>query len=267
MPKFCQYCGAPLKEGARFCTGCGHSVAQPSQPINPTPTPNYHQPDVQQPQSGRPYGGRLLYQQLPKKTRARGRIMLTVLLAMFVGAGAGVIYQYKAGKLGTKSRPEPSAAATTTAPDQGEPQPSQAEEKPKKSKAKDEPKKNKVKSKIKIKDEEFFGVTMPIPDIGKIIENKTEKGSGGEEVATIRIDSISYQEFIEYCKTLESLRDWKASKTYRVSRFPKDYNEEPMVICAGSYGELSNITVKYYSDELCEDPETPHFNLTVGKLH
>ena len=263
MPKFCEYCGAPLNEGAKFCTGCGHPVTQPSrpstpsQPSTPTPTPNYHQPDIQQPE----------IQQPPKKKGTRGMIMLTVLLAMFVGAGAGVIYQYKAGKLGTKSRPEPSAAATTTAPDQGEPQPSQAEEKPQKSKAKDEPKKSKVKSKIKIKDEEFFGVTMPIPDIGKIIENKTEKGSGGEEVATIRIDSISYQEFIEYCKTLESLRDWKATKTYRVSRFPKDYNEEPMVICAGSYGELSNITVKYYSDELCEDPETPHFNLTVGKLH
>ena len=32
MTKFCQYCGAPLNEGARFCTGCGHPVvAQPQQ--------------------------------------------------------------------------------------------------------------------------------------------------------------------------------------------------------------------------------------------
>ena len=267
MPRFCENCGVPLREGVRFCTKCGHPVAQPSQPStpSPTPTPNYQQPDVQQPQSGRPYSGRPPYQQPPKKKRTRGRIMLAVLLAMFVGAGAGVIYQYKAGKLGTKSRSEPSAAATTTAPEQDHPQPSQAEEKPQKNKAKDEPQKNKVKSKIKIKDEEFFGVTLPIPDIGKIIENSRVKVRG-QEVVTIRIDSISYQEFIEYCKTLESLHDWKASKSYRVSRFPKDYNEEPMVICAGSYGDLSNITVKYFSDELCEDPDTPHFNLTVGKL-
>ena len=266
MPKFCEYCGAPLNEGTKFCTGCGHPVAQPSRPSTPTqpstPTPTYQQPEVQQPeiqqpQSGSPYGGRSTYQQPPKKKQTRGRMMLTVLLAMFVGAGAGVIYQYKAGKLGTKSRPEPSAAATTTTPEQAHPQPSVA---------KDEPKKSKVKSKIKVKDEEFFGVTLPIPDNGRIIGNSKVK-TRGQQVVTICIDSISYQEFIEYCKTLESLRDWKASKSYRVSRFPKDYNEEPMVICAGSYGELSNITVKYYSDELCEDSETPHFNMTVGKLH
>ena len=34
MPKFCEYCGTPLKEGAKFCVGCGHSVAQAAQPAN-----------------------------------------------------------------------------------------------------------------------------------------------------------------------------------------------------------------------------------------
>lgn len=32
MAKFCEYCGAPLQEGAKFCTGCGHPVAVKSQP-------------------------------------------------------------------------------------------------------------------------------------------------------------------------------------------------------------------------------------------
>lgn len=285
MTKFCQYCGAPLiKEDARFCISCGHPVGQAAQPSeqNTYNQNQYNQNQYnaggyapqqpyaqQQPQQGYQYGGQPPYQppyqQPHKKKRTRGRMMLTVLLAMFVGAGAGVIYQYKAGKLGTKRRSEPLAAATTTTPEQAHPQPNVAKDEPKKSKAKDEPKKSKVKSNIKIKDEEFFGVTLPIPDIGKIIENSRVKVRG-QEVVTIRIDSISYQEFIEYCKTLESLHDWKASKSYRVARFPKDYNEEPMVICAGSYGDLSNITVKYFSDELCEDPDTPHFNLTVGKL-
>ena len=35
MTKFCQYCGSPLNEGARFCTSCGHPVAAQSQQPQP----------------------------------------------------------------------------------------------------------------------------------------------------------------------------------------------------------------------------------------
>ena len=135
------------------------------------------------------------------------------------------------------------------------------------SQKKDKSRKSKSNSKIKVKHEDFFGVTLPIPDIGEIIENKIDYVSQNQKVATLRIDKISYQEFIEYCKLLESLPDWKSSKSYNVACFPKDYNSETMIICSGSYGDLSNITVKYFSDELCEDPEIPHFNMSVGKLH
>lgn len=75
MSKFCEYCGAPLQEGARFCTGCGHPVAvmsqpnqqQPQQPAS-KPRPQQQQPwPQQQPrggqQQGYPYGQQQATQQ------------------------------------------------------------------------------------------------------------------------------------------------------------------------------------------------------------
>lgn len=59
MAKFCEYCGAPLQEGARFCTGCGHPVAvksQPSQPSQQRQQPSQGQPSQSQSQPRQSYG-------------------------------------------------------------------------------------------------------------------------------------------------------------------------------------------------------------------
>lgn len=45
MAKFCKYCGAPLKEGARFCPNCGKEVVSsvPNQ-VKQAPEPEYEEP-------------------------------------------------------------------------------------------------------------------------------------------------------------------------------------------------------------------------------
>ena len=41
---FCQKCGTPMKEGAKFCHVCGASTTQPIQPPQQTPPPQQQQP-------------------------------------------------------------------------------------------------------------------------------------------------------------------------------------------------------------------------------
>lgn len=74
MPKFCEYCGAPLQEGDRFCTGCGHPVAQHSQPHQPQNTtkskPKAHTPKP-----------------APEKKRIGLKVFLIVALVAVLGYG------------------------------------------------------------------------------------------------------------------------------------------------------------------------------------
>ncbi len=74
MPKFCEYCGAPLEEDAKFCTGCGHPIDQPSQPRPPQNTakskPN---PNAQRP--------------APEKKRIGLKVFLIVALVAVLGYG------------------------------------------------------------------------------------------------------------------------------------------------------------------------------------
>ena len=47
MPRFCENCGTPLKEGTKFCTSCGQPVAQMAQPMNQ----NMNEPRIYAPQT------------------------------------------------------------------------------------------------------------------------------------------------------------------------------------------------------------------------
>lgn len=82
MPKFCEYCGTPLKEGARFCVGCGHPVAQPTQSFNQKPfNQNMNGPRTYGPQAPNvnPTPVQNPYPQTPKK---KDNTLLIILLAV-----------------------------------------------------------------------------------------------------------------------------------------------------------------------------------------
>ena len=94
MAKFCQNCGAPLNEGAKFCPTCGAGVGAPApqpQPQQPQ-QPAYQQP--QQPVYGQPQQPvyqQPVYQQPaqkpPKKKKGKGGlIVLIILLVAALGA-------------------------------------------------------------------------------------------------------------------------------------------------------------------------------------
>ena len=120
--------------------------------------------------------------------------------------------------------------------------------------------------KFKTKDNTFFGVTLPVPDVGRVTMNETEVNSFGEEVTTIRIDGMSYEQYKEYCQTLEDLPGWEVyegSFPEDVAHFPEDYNSQSKVDFAGNYKSLPHISVHYYSDKQCEKNGYPHFCMFI----
>ena len=116
-----------------------------------------------------------------------------------------------------------------------------------------------------VENREFFGVTIPFPSFGTIVEDETATDSWGDECTTIRIDKVSYKVYIEYCKILEALSGWTPDDEDRVANFPSDYNSVSKVYCAGSYQSLPRISVQYYSDSTCEATGKPHFCMFVFK--
>lgn len=89
MPKFCEHCGAPLEEGDRFCTGCGHPVAQLSQPHQPQNTtkskPKAHAPKP-----------------APEKKRIGLKVFLIVALVAVLGYGVSEYLSDKRDQRGYK---------------------------------------------------------------------------------------------------------------------------------------------------------------------
>ena len=106
----------------------------------------------------------------------------------------------------------------------------------------------------------FNGVTLPEP--------ATQNGTYTEwtvedDCVTIRMDGVTYQEYITYCTTLEALSGWVKDDDDIVDNFPSDYNTKSKVYCVGEYGALPRISVQYYSDATCERTEYPHFVMFV----
>ena len=113
-------------------------------------------------------------------------------------------------------------------------------------------------SKIKVKDEDFFGVVVPIPEIGTITENVFH---GDSTARSVYFNDISYEQFIDYCKQLEALPGWKADSRWNVANLPKDHNEKN-ARCVGEYQSMY-VSLEYYDDEYAERSGGAHFKLYV----
>ena len=120
---------------------------------------------------------------------------------------------------------------------------------------------------MKVKNVDFFGVTLPFPDIGTITENETKADAWGDESATVRIDGITYAQYKEYCKILEDLYGWEVYEgdyPEDVAHMPEDYNSRSKVYFTGSYSGLPHISVQYYSDSTAGN-KYPNFCMFVFK--
>lgn len=120
-------------------------------------------------------------------------------------------------------------------------------------------KKSQSAPQIKLKYEMFFDEALPFPDFGEITENSTDFGT-----QTIRMDKISYAEFVEYCKLLEAQPGWEAHKEDNVAHFPKDYNDKMQTMCVGDYHGL-HVVVCYLCDSFIKDTDMPHVRISVKK--
>lgn len=296
MPKtfimnYCTNCGAPLKEGAGFCTSCGQPIAQSAQPSAQNtynqnqynggsyaqPQPSYTQqpPYAQQPpQQAYAYGGYPPYQQPQKKKGGCCLVALIVLLVILAALGIGGYFLYKYAKdkfedakdmiEGTIGVPLSSIISSenkeeleklgVTSEDIGKIK-EMAEKNDKPNKAK----KSQSAPQIKLKYEMFFDETLPFPDFGEITVNSTDFGT-----QTIRMDKISYAEFVEYCKLLEAQPGWEAHKEDNVAHFPKDYNDKMQTMCVGDYHGL-HVVVCYLCDSFVKDTDMPHVRISVNK--
>ena len=264
MPKFCQNCGAPLNEGARFCANCGNPVAQPTQPY---PRQPYDQ------QQGYQYGGQPPYhppyQQQPKKKGGCGKVTLIVVLVLIMGAVFGFRRYEKMRKERIEQRMELSKSVikepacqddksemlNTTSEDIDEiiENEVQAEE-PMKSEESSEI----MESKIMMKGEDFFGVVVPIPDIGFISKDVF---LGDSTARNVYFNNISYEQYIDYCKQLEALPGWEADSRWNVANFPEDHNKKG-ARCIGVYQSMY-VSLDYYDDEYAERSGGANFKLYV----
>lgn len=237
MAKFCVYCGDSLDEGTKFCPNCGKPVSQPVQPANPN-TNNQRTYDPQPPRTTIPSANPTPQPVAPKK-KGGGKTVLVVALLAIVA-----ILAVKFFRSGDKEDETDGTEVTemTTIPSS---------------------KPGMSVGKLKTKDENFFGVTLPFPKVGRITENTTRVNDFGHEATTIRMDKISYEQYKEYCKILEALPGWEKDDTENVARMPSNYNDRTKVYCSGSYGVLPDISVQYYNDEHCKRTGLPHFCMFV----
>lgn len=97
--------------------------------------------------------------------------------------------------------------------------------------------------------EEFYGVHIPHPD-GYDKGTRADRGidSWGDDVWTIWIHGMNYEEFVTYCKKLEALPDWEPDEDDNVSNLPETYNGYT-VHFSGSMPGAEHIAVTYRDEE------------------
>lgn len=258
MQRFCDQCGAPLKDGAKFCPNCGNSTQEQAQPQYQQPRPTYQQP----PQAN--YGGQVSNNQQSPQKNGGGPVTVIIALLLLVGGPLGYYYfKFKPEKERAQRNREEAMSAFIQSQKKVRQQKTKEFENTENTETPAEkPQQSMGTGKVKVKEVEFFGVTLPIPDIGTVTENKTVDKGVGNELITIRYDGISYEDYIEYCKQLESIHGWKSMRG--TSDFPEDYNNTvTMVTFTGFYKSPLYVNVYYLSDYYRDGTDWPAFALEL----
>ena len=105
----------------------------------------------------------------------------------------------------------------------------------------------------------FFGVTLPAPEGRNAVCEHTVKN----DAVTVRIDGMSWDEFVNYCKTLEKLSGWRIINEEGSARFPAGPRPKGTVYFTGAYGKLQRINVRYMGDGLAKQHNRPNFMMFV----
>lgn len=99
---------------------------------------------------------------------------------------------------------------------------------------------------------DFYGVVIPAPDgYSKVAVLESEIDEFKNEVTTVRIDGVKYDEYVKYCKKLESLKGWIASTD--VSPFPEELEKDRYHSFRGGYDILPRVVVGYFGEDKVEE--------------
>ncbi len=282
---FCKYCGAQAPEEAqaeeqekRFCIACGQEMAVNALfcPRCGAQAPAEPQAALQGAYTQPPQGAYAPQQpvyapvyaapQPPPKKKGKGIVVLLILVVILGGVGWFGFREggFLRGILGDKPEPaektpkptasatekpsaaKPSAAPATVKPTEVPPEPTQAPPPA-------------APGEVTGWQGTFNGTALPGPETGGEITEWQVK----DDSVTIRIDGMSYEEYIAYCKKLEALSGWEVVNDEDTAHFPDDYNQRSKVYFTGAYGDLPHIAVQYYSDQQCQNSGYPHFCMFV----
>ena len=107
----------------------------------------------------------------------------------------------------------------------------------------------------------FYGVKIPAPEGHNFVCEYTVK----DDAVTIRIDEVTWDEFVAYCKKLEALKGWEVIKGEGVSAFPPEQKKDGIVYFTGAYAGLERINVRFNGDDYRESQGIPSFSIFVFK--
>ncbi|MBP3730625.1 MAG: hypothetical protein J6I40_04045 [Mailhella sp.] len=105
----------------------------------------------------------------------------------------------------------------------------------------------------------FYGVELPPPDGRSAVCERTAK----EDSTTVRIDGLSWEEFVRYCKKLEQMPGWRVKNGESSSNLPAGPKTDDIVYFTGAYGNLPHINLRYNGDEYAKNAGVPNFSMFV----
>lgn len=289
MARYCNSCGRELADGVRFCKFCG--AQQPEQAPAPAQEKRYciscgqeitpetvfcprcgtqapgEQPAQQQPiyapMPQQPvYAPPPVYQAAPQpKKKGKGIVAVLLILVVLGGVGwfgfrEGGFLRGLLGEKGEKPSEEPAKPSASVSPGKATATPKPTEKPESTPEPTNAPE---TYGKVSGWQGTFNGMTLPAPETGGTITEWTVK----DDSVTVRIDGMSYKEYIAYCRVLEALDGWEVYNDEDTAHFPDDYNQRTKVYFTGVYGDLPHISVQYYSDQQCESSGYPHFCMFI----